>query len=182
MKRQCGDCQLCCKLLPVPPLGKKAGQRCRHQSFAKGCKVYHKPGMPPECALWNCRWLVNDDTAELARPDRSHYVLDLIPDYVTVREDNGKAQHIQVVQIWCDPKYPEAHRDPALRRYLLRRAEQGIAALVRFSSREAISVFAPPFSTDNEWHEVQSTAPSERTHSWSDIENALTKNQRESTA
>jgi hypothetical protein len=28
MKRQCGECQLCCKLLPVPPLNKKAGERC----------------------------------------------------------------------------------------------------------------------------------------------------------
>ena len=31
-----GNCQLCCRLLPVPPLGNLAGERCLHQSFAKG--------------------------------------------------------------------------------------------------------------------------------------------------
>ena len=76
MTRQCGDCQLCCKLLPVPPLEKKAGQRCQHQKFGKGCTVYHsRAGMPMECSIWNCRWLVNDDADELSRPDRVHYVI-----------------------------------------------------------------------------------------------------------
>jgi hypothetical protein len=36
MTRQCGDCQLCCKLLPVPPLQKAAGVACRFQKFHKG--------------------------------------------------------------------------------------------------------------------------------------------------
>jgi hypothetical protein len=36
MDRQCGDCQLCCKLLPVRTLGKAAGQRCKHQRHHKG--------------------------------------------------------------------------------------------------------------------------------------------------
>ena len=136
MIRQCGDCQLCCKLLPVPPLEKKAGQRCRHQKFGKGCAVYHKAGMPMECSIWNCRWLVNDDTADLPRPDRSHYVIDITPDHITLQDNETKATTaIQVVQIWIDPKHPLAHRDPALRAYLLRRGEQGIAALVRYDNR-----------------------------------------------
>lgn len=48
MKRQCGDSQLCCKLLPVPPLQKAAGASCRFQKFHKGCTVYHRREMPPE--------------------------------------------------------------------------------------------------------------------------------------
>jgi len=169
MMRQCGDCQLCCKLLPVPPLGKKAGERCKHQKFGVGCKVYHKPGMPPECAIWNCRWLVNDDTADLPRPDRSHYVLDVMPDFVTVTEDSGEPRHIEVVQIWVDPKHPEAHRDPALRRYLVRRAEEGKAALIRFNAKAAMTLFAPPFAANDQWHEVRSNAPSERTHTMAEV-------------
>ena len=38
--RQCGDCTLCCRLLPVRSLNKGAGERCKHQSHARGCKVY----------------------------------------------------------------------------------------------------------------------------------------------
>jgi len=158
--RQCSDCQLCCRLLPVPPLNKKAGERCQHQKFGKGCAVYDKPGiildgertrmadpkmeMPMACRLWNCRWLVNDDTADLSRPDRSHYVIDVVPDFITLQDNvTGKRIDVQVVQIWIDPAHPDAHRDPKLRAYLLRRSEEGIAAIVRYDARKAVILFPP---------------------------------------
>jgi hypothetical protein len=175
MSRQCGDCQLCCKLLPVQGVKKPAGTVCQFQKFHKGCTVYHTPKMPFECGTWNCRWLVNDDAADLSRPDRSHYVIDLMPDFVTLREYDKEIENIQVVQIWCDPKYPDAHRDPALRRWMFRRAQDGIAAIIRFNSREALTIFAPPFAHDGQWHEVTSGVSLERTHTWAEIENALGK-------
>jgi hypothetical protein len=158
MMRQCGDCQLCCKLLPVKSVAKLAGDRCSHQSHARGCKVYAQLGrVSPECKLWNCRWLVEDDTEGLSRPDRSHYVIDLMPDFVTLRDDaTGAADNIQVVQIWADPKYPSAHRDPALRAYLERRAEQNIIGLVRWDNEAAMAIFPPALSADRQWHEVTS--------------------------
>jgi hypothetical protein len=82
-------------------------------------------------------------------------------------------RNIEVVQIWIDPKYPDAHRDPALRRYLMRRAEQGIAAIIRFNSRDAIAIFAPHFDTAGEWHEIRSGLSPERTHSFAEIAMAL---------
>jgi len=174
MKRQCGDCQLCCKLLPVPPLGKKAGEKCKHQKFAKGCAVYHRPGMPGECAIWNCRWLVNDDADELSRPDRSHYVIDVMPDFITaLQNETGLKQNIQVVQIWIDPKHPEAHRDPALRRWMVRRAEEGKAAIVRFNTKDTIVIFAPPFDVDGQWHEITSGMVSVKTHTFDETVAAL---------
>jgi hypothetical protein len=156
--RQCGDCQLCCRLLPVRSLGKGAGERCRHQSHARGCKVYATLArVSPECRLWSCRWLVNDDTADLRRPDRSHYVLDVMPDFVTLRDDKtGEKQHVQVVQIWVDPKFPDAHRDPALRAYLERRAEENIIGLVRWDNENAVALFPPALSSDGQWHETES--------------------------
>ena len=69
----------------VRSLGKPARQRCKHQRHHKGCAVYRKRGFPPGCGAWNCRWLVEDVTDGLSRPDRSHYVLDVMPDYVTLR-------------------------------------------------------------------------------------------------
>ena len=151
--RQCGDCQLCCKLLPVQSIGKLAGQRCKHQRHSKGCAVYARLAVvSPECRLWSCRWLVEDDTADLRRPDRSHYVIDLVPDFVTLRND-GELEHIQVVQIWVDPKFPDAHRDPALRAYLERRAKDRIIGLVRWDNEKAIALFPPELSHDRQWHE-----------------------------
>lgn len=172
MMRQCGDCQLCCKLLPVPPLQKAAGERCRHQKFGKGCAVYHQPGMPPECALWNCRWLVNDDTADLPRPDRGHYVIDIMPDFITITPDGEPPQNIQVAQVWIDPKHPEAHRDPALRRWMFRRAQAGVATIVRFNAKEAFVIFPPPFDINGQWHEI-GTGRVGRDHTLTEIVQAL---------
>jgi hypothetical protein len=171
--RQCGECQLCCKLLPVKGVQKPAGQRCRFQKFHKGCSVYHTAQMPHECGLWNCRWLINDDAGELARPDRAHYVIDIMPDFVTLNDnETGERRNIQVVQIWCDPDFPKAHRDPALRRWIERRAEQGVAAIVRFDNAKAVIVFAPPLAADRQWHEI-TNADLRPQHSAAEIFDAL---------
>jgi hypothetical protein len=135
----------------VADFDKPAGERCPHQRHHKGCTIYqHRPF---SCRFWNCRWLVNDDTAELRRPSESHYVIDIAPDYVTTRDDAGEPQHVQVVQIWCDPNYPDAHRDPVLRAYLVRQAEKGIAALVRYNEIDALFIAAPALTADGQWHE-----------------------------
>ena len=174
--RQCGDCQLCCKLLPVPPLGKGAGERCQHQRHHKGCAIHARLAqLVPECAQWNCRWLVNNDTADLSRPDRSHYVLDLVPDFVTLRDDKtGEKQHVQVVQIWVDPRYPDAHRDPALRAYLERRAKENVIGLVRWDNEAAMAIFPPELSADGQWHE-QGSKFRENAHTAEEKEAALGK-------
>ena len=158
--RTCGGCTLCCRLLPVHHDGdmpggwhKAAGERCRHQRTGKGCAVYRKAGFPTACVYWNCRWLTGIDTAELRRPDRAHYVLDVVPDYVTLSADDLTPTKIEVVQVWCDPKYPDAHKDPALRAYLARRGEEGVAALIRYSSGDAFFLCPPAMSSDGQWHE-----------------------------
>lgn len=70
----------------------------------------------------------------MSRPDRTHYVIDVMPDFITlVYDETGALTNVEVVQIWVDPSYPDAHRDPALRAYIERRGEEGIAAIVRYS-------------------------------------------------
>ena len=183
--RQCGDCQLCCKLLPMhdneellrgrPPLHKAAGERCRYQRHHKGCAIY--ADRPWACRMWNCRWLVNDDAAELSRPDRSHYVIDVMPDFVTVVDNaTGEKTNVQVVQIWIDPDCPDAHRDPALRRWLERRNEQGlgqVAALIRYNARDAITLIPPSMSQDRQWHEYREGITENRTHTATEVVEAL---------
>jgi hypothetical protein len=68
--------------------------------------------------------------------------------------DGGRPKIFNVIQIWVDPAFPDAHRDPALRRYLDRRAQKDhTAALIRFSVTENMLIFAPCLSTDGQWHE-----------------------------
>jgi hypothetical protein len=150
INRECGDCTLCCKLVPVKELDKPASTRCIHQRQIKGCLVYHTPKMPLSCHIWNCRWLVKNDTDDLARPDRSHYVIDIMPDFV-IAVDDGKNIKIQVVQVWVDANYPDAWKDPRLKAYMMRRGEEGIATMIRYNSNDAFIIIPPKMNTGNEW-------------------------------
>lgn len=155
--RRCGGCTLCCRLVPVKSLGKGANVRCQHQQTGKGCRVYQTRTMPAECGMWTCRWLTNDDTADLGRPDRTHYVVDVMPDFVTAQDGpEGEPFKIAAVQVWVDPKHRDAHRDPALRRYLERRAEEGVVAIIRYGTAEGFTLVAPPMAGDDKWHEIVS--------------------------
>jgi hypothetical protein len=147
--RRCGECTLCCTLLPVKALAKGASERCKHQR-GLGCNIYRKEGFPAECANWNCRWLINDDAGDLQRPDRCHYVIDIIPDFITgIDNASGRQYRIPVVQIWIDPRFPDAHEDPALRAWIVR--QEHFAALVRFNDRDAIFLLPPHMSDTGEW-------------------------------
>lgn len=177
--RQCGDCQLCCRLLPMhdnepwrpgATIDKAGGVRCPHQKFGKGCGIYAT--RPYCCQMWNCRWLV-DDAGETKRPDHSHLVIDVMPDFITaVDNETGKQHTIQVVQVWIDPKYPNAHRDPAFRRWLEKQGERGIAALIRFNERDALTIIPPSLNASREWTEVQGMS-TEETHTFDETVQAL---------
>jgi len=152
--RHCGDCQLCCRLLPVKEFAKPVNTRCQHQKFGKGCGIYAR--RPNSCRYWSCRWLVGDDTADQARPDRSHVVIDLVPDFITVNPNDGsEPTTVPVVQIWVDPKYPDAHRAPAIRAYMARRGDDGVAALVRWDNKRGLIIFPPAMCGDDQWHEFE---------------------------
>jgi hypothetical protein len=79
-----------------------------------------------------------------------------MPDYVTFRDnETGELTKIPVLQIWIDPRYPDAHRDPELRRYLDERgAAEGYGALIRLNSRDAFTLWPPSVSSDGLWHEM----------------------------
>ena len=180
--RTCGigkdRCTLCCSLLPMskkgneraerlapaliqagmlppniqiaPDFDKPAGKRCPQCRHGKGCNIYLT--RPIGCRLWFCRWLINDDMDDCARPDRAHYVVDVNPDYVKFND-----QTIPVVQVWIDKDYPDAHRDPKLRAYMERRAKQdGFATLIRTNQESAMLIVPPSMAGDGQWHEEQS--------------------------
>jgi hypothetical protein len=138
-------------------LDKPAGTRCKHQT-RHGCACYADlEVVAPDCRLWNCRWLVDPDATGLRRPDHAHYVIDIMPDFIGVQDDTGRVEDIAVMQVWCDPDYPDAWRDQALRRYAERMAaERHEAILVRFGAARAIAVIPPSMSIDGKWQEKES--------------------------
>jgi hypothetical protein len=96
-----------------------------------------------------------------------------MPDYVTIIVD-GASTNVQVVQIWIDPKYPDAHRDPALRRWLERRAKQNILGLVRYNECEALCLLPPDWNTEGKWVEFPvDKMRRQQQHSPSDVLKAL---------
>jgi len=151
--RACRECTLCCKLLPVRELGKAASIPCSHQRTGKGCTIYAR--RPFSCSIWSCGWLIDEDGGALARPDHSHYIIDPSPDYVEIRYDDGRqTERLGVVQVWVDPRFPHAHRDPALRDWLERRAfKTQQAGLIRIGSCDAFVLFPPSMCEDGQWHE-----------------------------
>jgi hypothetical protein len=66
--RTCGPCQLCCKVFPVPILGKAENESCRFLS-ASGCSI-HDRGRPEICGAYACYWLDHEDVPDEQRPDR----------------------------------------------------------------------------------------------------------------
>ena len=97
-------------------------------------------------------WLMG---APISRPDKSHYVVDMMPDHVAVTTDEGKVEHVTAAQIWCDPNYPNAHRDPALYKFLLSLPIEGFA-IVRWSQSKGIMLIPPHSSPTGKWYEMPS--------------------------
>jgi hypothetical protein len=151
--RTCGECKLCCYLVPTPEIDLPANTHCKHEC-RKGCAIYdHRP---TSCRMWSCLWLLGEDVGP--RPDRSGYVVDMMPDYVTsVDHESGAEQRFPIYQIWIDPARPDAHRHPALRRWLAaRHAENGMMGIVRYGNDGGMLLVPPARNETREWVEKTS--------------------------
>lgn len=154
-RRQCGPCQLCCTVMPIAEIQKPHNKRCGHQRHRTGCAVYRKVGMPVSCRLWSCRWLNDEFTEGMKRPDRVGYVIDTVPDYVHVQlTDLDEKGTMEVVQIWVDPKRPTSYRDPELLAYLDRcLKERKQLGLVRIDTERVILLWPPSLTGEDDWIE-----------------------------
>jgi hypothetical protein len=151
-ERKCGACQLCCSVMPVLELDKGANVKCQHQRFRKGCAIYG--ARPLSCKIWSCGWLAYPELAGAARPDMAGYVVDPTDDFLNIEWHGGGSTDVRIIQIWCDPKRPESHRDPELRGYLSAMFARGFLGVVRFGSEEGLAL-CPPEWTGEGWVEIK---------------------------
>ena len=161
--RKCGGCTLCCTLLPVVSLGKTGGQRCKHLC-SRGCRIYER--RPIDCRFFSCRWLMDETTAGMRRPDKVGYVVDPMTD--TVLADG---EPIDVVQVWV--ANPDAHKDEGLRRWLEYVAERhGLPALIREDETVGWVLFAPSMTNGQGWVEHRSNSVSVPSEDMEDLRKA----------
>ena len=76
--RSCGDCSLCCKLLPIEGdnFSKPADQWCGHCKPGNGgCSIYQS--RPAVCRGFACQWLVDKKWGDHWQPTRSKMVVHL---------------------------------------------------------------------------------------------------------
>jgi Fe-S-cluster containining protein len=80
--RRCGTCSLCCTILRVDELAKRAGFDCIHQRGEEGCGIH--PTRPSVCRGYRCLWL-QGGLEEEERPDATGGVVDLETTGVGIR-------------------------------------------------------------------------------------------------
>jgi hypothetical protein len=90
---------------------------------------------------------------ELKRPDKTGYCIDPMIDRVV----SSDGDIIVVIQVWVDPKRPNAHRDPALRAYLADMWQRfNLFAIVRFGNDGGFMLVPPNADDNTEWLEIES--------------------------
>lgn len=83
--RQCGECNLCCKLERVNELSKPRNQWCHYCDFGKGCKIHG--AHPKACQSFKCMWLTDQSMPDEWRPDKTGCYAVNGGDFVKVVED-----------------------------------------------------------------------------------------------
>ena len=91
-------------------------------------------------------------------------------DFVRADDGDGNIVEVPVVQVWVDPDFPDAHRDPALREWLDR---TGQVALIRYSSGDGFCLFPPSRMANHEWLEKRSNNDQGPTHSFAEVMRVL---------
>lgn len=76
--KQCGSCNLCCKVIEAPSINKAAGEWCPYAKLGPGCFVYRN--LPHECKAFSCMWLEVDALGPHWKPDKARFVLHNEPD------------------------------------------------------------------------------------------------------
>lgn len=88
LRRECGDCKVCCTHMGVESIGKPINAKCVHVCDT-GCSI--QSNKPIDCSEYACMWLIGMGIMDASeRPDKAGFML-------TTTEERGK--------IWIDAHY-----------------------------------------------------------------------------
>ncbi|HAP37710.1 hypothetical protein A2574_02555 [Candidatus Shapirobacteria bacterium RIFOXYD1_FULL_38_32] len=79
-QNRCGQCTLCCYLLPVRSLNKPANQLCKHCVLKKGCLIYKD--RPKACAGFRCAYHQMEKVSIKLRPDHCKMIFEKVNDNI----------------------------------------------------------------------------------------------------
>lgn len=85
MKRECGECSLCCKLTRVHELNKLERDDCIHCD--NGCSIYNN--RPISCVNFECAWL-SGCIPERFRPDKCGVMVEVHRKFIFVMSDGDE--------------------------------------------------------------------------------------------
>jgi len=126
IKRECGDCGLCCKLLEIPEFDAPKGKWCPKYDKNKGCTIYGNH--PTQCKKFKCLWLLGVDS-EKNRPDKSKVVMKFVRP-----KDN-----ILQLQIYVDQGSPDAWKTEFMQQLIEHQTEKdGRTIVIYGKQRRAI--------------------------------------------
>jgi len=140
--RNCGKCNLCCKLTAIPEFNKPDNTWCEHCEVGKGCRIYeHRPQM---CRAFFCGYIVNPMLDEQWNPAAAHFFLRAVGDCL-------------IIQV--DPQRPDAwKREPyhsALRNHARVIYPQGNLIFVKIGNR---TIFMLPYEDVDLGHDGDAAA------------------------
>ena len=78
----CDGCTLCCKLLPVPWMNSAAGEQCSQCKAGVGCELW--PGVPEQCAAFDCAYRTVTKASINVRPDRCRAIFERLTDDLAI--------------------------------------------------------------------------------------------------
>lgn len=85
---ECGECTLCCFLLPIKWLDKPENTPCIHCD--KGCLIHETKDF--ECSNFECSWLQSGVRNDALRPDKCGIIFEMMDEntfYGTINPETG---------------------------------------------------------------------------------------------
>lgn len=123
----CGDCTLCCKLLPIndTALVKEHSVLC--SSCDKGCTIYED--RPESCVNFNCNFI--EDNLDISlRPDKTNIIFEKIM--------------TKIYMGLIDPDFTNSWDNETTRKYIKELNEDGISVIMTSFKTGILEVFCAP--------------------------------------
>ena len=97
---ECGECTLCCKLLPIPWESSNAGEYCKYCVHTKGCKKFKTADK--RCLEFECAYRQMKKVSIKLRPDNCGVIFERVSDniFLGTKEKKTKLNEIVMKQIF----------------------------------------------------------------------------------